>query len=149
MPANLKDADGLRPDHTLYDPRTLHIPREAFAKMTPFEQQFWEIKSKNWDSVCFFQKGKFYELYEDDAVLGHQLFDLKLTSRGMRMVGVPDYTFDHWASQFIAQGHRVARVDQKESILAKEMRDRVEKGAGKAGSKDKLVRRELTQVLTQ
>lgn len=28
-----------------------------------------------------FQKGKFYELYEDDALIGHQEFDLKLTDR--------------------------------------------------------------------
>lgn len=59
------------------------------------------------------------------------------------MAGVPDYTFDLWAAKFVAKGYRVARVDQMESILAKEMRDRTTE------KKEKIVRRELTQVLTQ
>jgi DNA mismatch repair protein MSH6 len=63
---------------------------------TDFFFQFWEIKQNHYDTVCltlqlphysdsdsigqqilFFQKGKFYELYEDDARIGHQVFDLK------------------------------------------------------------------------
>jgi DNA mismatch repair protein MSH6 len=37
--------------------------------------------------VLFFQKGKFFELYEEDAQIGHQEFDLKLTERvRMKMV---------------------------------------------------------------
>ncbi|BFZ53066.1 DNA mismatch repair protein msh6 [Savitreella phatthalungensis] len=148
-PENIKDADGHRPGEPGYDPGTLYIPKSALNKFSPFEGQFWEFKRRNWGSIIFFQKGKFYELYEDDAVLGHQLFDLKLTSRGMRMVGVPDYTFDHWAAQFIAKGHRVARVDQMESILGKELRDRQQQQTSAPGKKDKIVRRELTQILTQ
>lgn len=31
--------------------------------------------------MLFFQKGKFYELYENDAQIGHSVFDLKLTDR--------------------------------------------------------------------
>lgn len=143
-PENIKDADGVRPGEPGYNPRTLYIPPKESANFSPFEGQFWHFKAYNFDSVIFFQKGKFYELYEDDAVLGHQLFDLKLTERGMRMVGVPDYSFEHWAAQFIAKGHRVVRVDQMESILGKELRDRAA-----SGKKDKIVRRELTQILTQ
>ena len=32
-----------------YDPRTLHIPKSV--KFTPFEKQYWEIKSNHWDTV--------------------------------------------------------------------------------------------------
>ncbi|ORY87848.1 muts domain V-domain-containing protein [Protomyces lactucae-debilis] len=142
-PENIRDADRRKPDDPLYNPRTLYIPPSALAEFGNFEAQFWSFKKENWDAVIFFQKGKFYELYEDDAVLGHQLFDLKLTSRGMRMVGVPDYTFDDWAAQFVAKGYRVARVDQMESILGKDIREK------EGAKKDKIVRRELTQVLTQ
>lgn len=54
----------------------------------------------------FFKKGKFYELYEKDADIGHQEFDLKLTDRvNMRMVGVPEMSFDMWAAQFVARGY--------------------------------------------
>jgi DNA mismatch repair protein MSH6 len=30
------------------------------------------------DTVLFFQKGKFFELYEQDADIGSQVFDLKV-----------------------------------------------------------------------
>lgn len=80
-------------------------------------------------------------------MIAHQLFDWKMSggrAGSLRMAGVPDYTFDTWAGQFIAKGYRVARVDQMESILGKDLRDRA---AG--AKKEKIVRRELTQVLTQ
>jgi DNA mismatch repair protein MSH6 len=56
-------------------------------ELKPFEKQFWTIKQNHYDTVLFFQKGKFFELYEDDAQIGHQEFDLKLTERvRMKMV---------------------------------------------------------------
>jgi DNA mismatch repair protein MSH6 len=146
--AHMQDADRNPPEHPDYDPRTLYIPPGAWAKFSPFEKQYWEIKCKFWDTVVFFKKGKFYELYEKDATLGHQFFDLKLTDRvNMRMVGVPEASLDLWASQFVAKGFKVARVDQMESALAKEMRERG--GDKKALSKaDKVIHRELASVLT-
>ena len=46
------------------------------------------------------------ELYESDADIGHQLFDLKMTDRvNMRMVGVPEASFDGWAARFVAKGY--------------------------------------------
>ncbi|KAJ4409669.1 DNA mismatch repair protein msh6 [Didymella pomorum] len=149
--ANQLDADRNPSDHPDYDPRTLYIPPVAWDKFSPFEKQYWEIKCKFWDSIVFFKKGKFYELYEKDASVGHQLFDLKLTDRvNMRMVGVPEASLDMWASQFVAKGYKVARVDQMESALAKEMRERggdIKKSAA-AKKADKVIRRELASVLT-
>ncbi|PYH78425.1 DNA mismatch repair protein Msh6 [Aspergillus uvarum CBS 121591] len=148
--ANLRDIDGHPIGHPEYDPRTLYIPPLAWSKFSPFEKQYWEIKQKFWDTVVFFKKGKFYELYENDATIGHQLFDLKLTDRvNMRMVGVPEMSLDHWANQFVAKGFKIARVDQIESALGKEMRERDGKdGKKKAGKEDKVIRRELACVLT-
>ncbi|KAL1961047.1 hypothetical protein VTO42DRAFT_4935 [Malbranchea cinnamomea] len=142
------DKDRNPPGHPDYDPRTIYIPPYAWAKFSPFEKQYWEIKQNLWDTILFFKKGKFYELYENDATIGHQLFDLKLTDRvNMRMVGVPESSLDHWANQFVAKGYKIARVDQSESALGKEMRERDEKG-GKGGKEDKVIKRELTCVLT-
>ncbi|RAR01164.1 DNA mismatch repair protein MutS [Stemphylium lycopersici] len=150
--ANMQDADRHPIDHPDYDPRTLYIPPNAWNHFSPFEKQYWEIKSKWWDTVVFFKKGKFYELYEKDASIGHQLFDLKLTDRvNMRMVGVPEASLDMWATQFVAAGHKVARVDQMESALGKEMRERDDKGKTpkKPEKKGKeVIRRELATVLT-
>eukprot|EP00842_Homolaphlyctis_polyrhiza_P005515 jgi/Hompol1/5965/HPOL_000166-RA len=141
---DIKDSDGRPVDHPDYDPRTLFVPSNAWRNFTPFEKQFWEIKSTHWDTVVFFKKGKFYELYEKDADIGHQQFDLKLTDRvNMRMVGVPESSFDHWAAQFIAKGYKVAKVEQMENAVAKNMRDRESNR-----KEEKIIRRELTSVLT-
>ncbi|MCJ1245224.1 DNA mismatch repair protein msh6 [Trapelia coarctata] len=148
--ANLKDADKNPPDHSDYDPRTVYIPPLAWSNFSAFEKQYWEIKQNLWDTIVFFKKGKFYELYENDATIGHQLFDLKLTDRvNMRMVGVPEMSLDHWANQFVAKGYKIARVDQMESALSKEMRERDEKDARKPSKVDKVIRRELACIWTR
>lgn len=149
---DIRDIDRNPPGHPDYDPRTLYIPPMAFAKFSPFEKQYWEIKQKFWDTIVFFKKGKFYELYENDATIGHQLFDLKLTDRvNMRMVGVPESSLDLWANQFVAKGFKIARVDQQETALGKNMRERDEQSNGVAAKKskeDKVIKRELACVLT-
>ncbi|KAI8325127.1 hypothetical protein GQ54DRAFT_295760 [Martensiomyces pterosporus] len=141
---DIRDEQGLCPIDAGYDKRTLFIPKSAWKQFSAFEKQYWEIKCKHWDTVVFFKKGSFYELYENDASIGHQVFDLKLVDRvNMRMAGVPESSFDHWLAQFIAKGYKVARVDQMESKLAKDMRERA--SSKKSGT---LVMRELTGILT-
>jgi DNA mismatch repair protein MSH6 len=152
--ATIQDIDRHPIGHPDYDPRTIYIPPAAMANFSPFEKQYWEIKQKFWDTIVFFKKGKFYELYENDATIGHQLFDLKLTDRvNMRMVGVPEMSLDHWANQFVAKGYKIARVDQCESALGKEMREAEDKQGSKKGGKaakvDKIIKRELACVLTR
>jgi DNA mismatch repair protein MSH6 len=147
---NVKDADGNSQTDPNYDSRTLYIPQSAWLKFTAFEKQYWTIKSKMWDTVVFFKKGKFYELYENDADIAHSKFDLKLAGTGranMRLAGVPEMSFDYWAKRFINAGYKVAKVDQKESLLAKEIREK--NGNSKDSSKDsKVIERELSYILT-
>ncbi|KAJ7445807.1 muts domain V-domain-containing protein [Mycena galericulata] len=149
---DIRDKDGIRPDDPKYDPRTLYIPPKAWKEFTPFEKQFWEIKQNHYDTILFFQKGKFLELYEDDARIGHQQFDLKLTQRvKMSMVGVPESSFNFWAAKFLGKGHKVGRVDQAETALGAEMRVKADKSKGKVSAdkgKEKIVRRELNKVYT-
>lgn len=142
--ANLVDINKNPPGHPDYDPSSIYIPPGAWAKFSAFEKQYWGIKQKLYNSIVFFKKGKFYELFEHDATLGHQLFDLKLTDRvNMRMVGVPESSLEIWVNQFVAKGYKVAKVEQMESALGKEMRER--DGSSKA---DKIIKRELACVLT-
>ncbi|KAM0787401.1 hypothetical protein ACM66B_003486 [Microbotryomycetes sp. NB124-2] len=144
-----KDMDGVRPGEPGYDPRTLYIPKSAWKTFSPFETQFWEIKQYHYDTVLFFQKGKFFELYEEDAAIGHREFDLKLTDRvKMKMVGVPEASFDLWAGKFLAQGYKVGRVDQCETALGAEIRLKDGKTKGEAKKGKEIVRRELKSVLT-
>lgn len=117
----------------------------AWSKFTPFEKQFWDIKCKFFDTVVFFKKGKFFELYENDADIGAKEFNLKMTDRvNMRMVGVPEATFDFWAAKFVGKGYKVAKVDQLENAISKIMREKSEK----TSKADKIIRRELTSILT-
>ncbi|UPK93202.1 hypothetical protein LCI18_004137 [Fusarium solani-melongenae] len=144
--AKIMDKEKRTPDNPDYDKRTIYIPPAAWKKFSPFETQYWEIKQNLWDTIVFFKKGKFYELYENDATVGHQEFDFKMTDRvNMRMVGVPESSLDYWVNQFIAKQYKVARVDQMETNLAKEMRERQDKSGKKA---DKVITRELACVLT-
>ncbi|KAI5917908.1 muts domain V-domain-containing protein [Camillea tinctor] len=144
--AKITDINRNPPGHPDYDPATVYVPPMAWEKFSAFEKQYWEIKQKLWNTVVFFKKGKFYELYENDATIGHQLFDLKLTDRvNMRMVGVPESSLGMWQNQFIAKGYKVARVDQMETALGKEMRERDD---AKAKKQDKIIRRELACILT-
>ncbi|KAG5727213.1 DNA mismatch repair protein msh6 [Termitomyces sp. T112] len=149
---DIKDKEGRRPGEPDYDPRTIYIPKSAWVEFTPFEKQFWEIKQNHYDTILFFQKGKFLELYEDDARIGHQEFDLKLTSRvKMSMVGVPEMSFNFWAAKFLGKGYKVGRVDQAETALGAEMRMAADKSQGKVSkdkNKEKIVRRELNKVYT-
>ncbi|CAK7262713.1 DNA mismatch repair protein msh6 [Sporothrix epigloea] len=146
--ANIRDMEKNEPGHPDFDKGTIYIPPNAWHKFSAFEKQYWEIKQKLYDTILFFKKGKFYELYENDATIGHQLFDFKMTDRvNMRMVGVPESSLDIWVNQFVSKGFKVARVDQMESALGKEMRER---GASAPKSKqDKIIRRELACVLTR
>ncbi|WVQ80465.1 hypothetical protein IAT38_002570 [Cryptococcus sp. DSM 104549] len=144
---DIRDKDKNRPDHPDYDPRSIYIPAKSWKDFTPFEKQFWEIKQNHYDTVLFFQKGKFYELYEDDALVGHQEFDLKLTDRvKMKMVGVPEQSLEFWIAKFLAAGHKVGIVEQAETAIGMEMRTKA--GAKSGGGGREIVRRELARVFT-
>lgn len=143
--ANIMDKERRKPDDPEYDKRTIYVPPGAWNKFSPFETQYWKIKQNLWDTIVFFKKGKFYELYENDATVGHQEFDFKMTDRvNMRMVGVPESSLDYWVNQFIAKQYKVARVDQMETNLGKEMRERQDKSK----KADKIITRELACILT-
>lgn len=60
-------------------------------------------------------------------------------------MGVPESSFEYWASQFIARGYKVAKVDQMENAMGKALRDRETSGKKK---QEKVIRRELSSVLT-
>jgi DNA mismatch repair protein MSH6 len=172
-PENVKDKDGNRPDHPDYDKRTILVPKNAWASFTPFEKQFWEIKQNHFDTVLFFQKGKFYELYEDDALIGHQEFDLKLTDRvKMKMVSFTQnmatrsYKLGRCSRTefrfvgFQVSGKRIQsrqgrtgrdcyRVSFLKQIRGPELMNRMEIRQKDAGNKGReIVRRELGRVFT-
>ncbi|KAH3767773.1 DNA mismatch repair protein Msh6 [Pelomyxa schiedti] len=139
---DLRDANMRTPDDPNYDKHTLHIPAKCLAAMTAFERQYWLIKQKHFDTIIFFRKGKFYELYENDADLGERVLGLKVTARiNMRMVGVPEAHLKSWMSKLIRQGYWVGQVDEITESPTSTKKQKV--GTGVSST---IMKRELTRV---
>ncbi|KAK2950013.1 putative DNA mismatch repair protein MSH6 [Blattamonas nauphoetae] len=133
--------------HPDYDASTIYIPPAELSKLTPFERQYWLIKRNKYDYVLFFQKGKFYELYEKDADIGARVLDLKMVSRvNMRMCGVPEVRFADWAKKLLRLGYKVARVDE---IGDTSDEDETGTPIKKKPAASKVQQRELTQIYTR
>ncbi len=100
--------------------------------MTPMMQQLKAAREQYPGMVVFFQNGEFYELFGDDAHLGHKVLGLHLTAREETpMAGFPLAKLDHNLRLLLNAGHRVAVCEQMEPP-----------GGGK------IIRREVTRVAT-
>ena len=105
---------------------------------TPLMRQYHAIKQQVPHALLMFRLGDFYELFYEDAVTAARALEITLTSRNKEkgepipMCGVPYHSAESYLSRLIQKGFRVAICDQME-----------EAGPGK-----KLVRRELTRVVT-
>lgn len=60
-----------------YDPCTVYIPQKEMERLTAYMSQYWNLKGKNFDKILLFQKGKFYELYYLDAIIGHYFLKIQ------------------------------------------------------------------------
>lgn len=117
-PSKIRDANRRRPDDPLYDKRTLYIPPEALKKMSASQKQYWNVKSQYMDVLLFFKVGKFYELYELDAEIGHKELDWKITLSGVgkcRQVGISESGIDDAVEKLVARGYKVGRIEQLET----------------------------------
>jgi DNA mismatch repair protein MSH6 len=76
-----------------FDGRTMRVPPAVFNKLSASQKQYWEVKSQYMDVLLFFKVGTFYELYEEDAEVVHDVLDWKLTVTGVghcRQAGCPE-----------------------------------------------------------
>jgi DNA mismatch repair protein MutS len=105
---------------------------------TPLMRQYAAIKKEHPSALLFFRLGDFYELFFDDAILAARELQITLTSRNKEkgvavpMCGVPYHAAEGYISKLIRKGFKVAICEQMES----------------AGLAKKLVRREVTRVVT-
>ncbi|RAL37216.1 hypothetical protein DM860_004138 [Cuscuta australis] len=117
-PSQIRDANCRRPSDPLFDKTTLYIPPDALRKMSATQKQYWEVKCRYMDVVLFFKVGKFYELYELDADIGHKELDWKITLSGVgkcRQVGIPEGGIDDAVQKLLALGYKVGRMEQLET----------------------------------
>ncbi len=105
--------------------------------LPPLLEQYVELRDAYPDYLLLFQVGDFYETFGEDAERFSRALNLTLTHKTARdfttpMAGIPVRSVDVHLERLLKQGFRVAVADQTE--LAEEA--------------DKLVRREVTQLLT-
>ncbi|WP_299432097.1 DNA mismatch repair protein MutS [uncultured Meiothermus sp.] len=105
--------------------------------LPPLLEQYVELRDAYPDYLLLFQVGDFYETFGEDAERFSRALNLALTHKTARdfttpMAGIPVRSVDVHLERLLKQGFRVAVADQME--LAEES--------------DKLVRREVTQLLT-
>ena len=141
---NRLDGSRRKPEHPDFDPTSLYIPPDEVNKLTPAKRQFWLIKSKNFEKVIFFKLGKFYELFDQDAVLGVQVLGLAFMGNKMH-AGVPEASLDKYAERLVQMGYKVGIVEQTET--ERERKTRVSTGPSKA--QEKVLKRDMTRVLTK
>ncbi len=107
-------------------------------KLTPMLRQYLDIKKQYPGTLLFFRLGDFYELFNEDAVIGSRELDITLTARQksggspIPMCGVPHHAAAGYISKLVQKGFRVAICEQTEDATAD----------------TKLVRREVVRVIT-
>ncbi|XP_071959516.1 DNA mismatch repair protein Msh6-like [Antedon mediterranea] len=142
-----KDLKGLVHGDPDYDPSTLYVPKSFLDKWcTPAMRQWWEMKSKYYDSVMFFKMGKFYELYHLDADIGVKELGIIYMKGGIAHCGFPEIAFGRYSETLVQKGYRVLRVEQTET--PNDMQERCRKMGGGATKFDKVVKREACRVTT-
>lgn len=106
--------------------------------VTPLMRQYQAAKQQVPNALLLFRLGDFYELFFEDAITAARELEITLTSRNKErgdaipMCGVPFHSAEGYIARLIQRGYRVAICEQME-----------EAGPGK-----KLVRREVTRIVT-
>src|SRR4030081_2182378 len=105
--------------------------------LTPVMRQYREAKEQHPDGILLFRLGDFYEIFFEDAVLAAPIMGVTLTSRPLGksgrapMCGVPHHAWQAYVGRLLRAGHKVVICDQ-----------------GEPAGKHKVVRRDVTRVLT-
>lgn len=105
---------------------------------TPLMQQYHSVKVRYPHALLLFRLGDFYELFYEDAMIASRELQITLTSRNREkgqpipMCGVPYHAAEGYIAKLIRAGFKIAICEQMEQ----------------AGPGKKLVRREVTRVIT-
>ncbi len=106
--------------------------------VTPMLRQYLDIKKSYPGTILFFRLGDFYEMFNEDAIVGARELEITLTARQkdspnpIPMCGVPHHAATNYIARLVKKGYRVAICEQAEA----------------AGKGVKLVKREVVRVIT-
>ncbi|ANQ08779.1 DNA repair protein [Plasmodium coatneyi] len=153
QPQYIRDLNLRSPDNPDYDCSTIWTPpmdhpwavEYKQAHYTPGMQQFWKIKSKNFDKIIFFKMGRFYEIFYIDACLMHTICGLNWMGGEQKPhLGFPEQSLHLYAKKVINSGHKVVVIEQMETPKELEQRNKET-----AGPKDKAIKREINEIFTK
>ena len=110
---NVRDTNGRDPEDESYDPKSLFIPQEAWKEFSKLEKTYWEAKSKHFDLFLIFKTGNQYEIYFDEAEIGHKKFSFYYLEKpdGVKYVKFAEEEHLLWVTKFRKLGYKVAIVD--------------------------------------
>ncbi|KAH7642757.1 dna mismatch repair protein msh6-like protein [Dermatophagoides farinae] len=126
-----------------YDPSTLYVPIEFLEQQTPAMRQWWELKSRNYDTILFFKMGKFYEFFHMDAVSCAKELKILFMRGNNAHAGFPEKSYKKYADALVQKGYKVARVEQTETPEMVTERCKKMKRTTKF---DKVVKREICRI---
>ena len=112
---------------------------EKKLKYSPMVMQYLDIKKNYPDTLILFRLGDFYELFFEDAKIASKVLELVLTGKNagvedrIPMCGVPHHAVNQYIETLIKNGYKVGIVEQLEDP---------------ALSKNKLVKRDVVQIIT-
>ena len=105
---------------------------------TPMLRQYLDIKKLYPGTILFFRLGDFYEMFNEDAIVGARELEITLTARQkdspnpIPMCGIPHHAASTYISRLVRKGYRVAICEQTQQ----------------PGKGIKLVNREVVRVIT-
>ena len=141
-----RDAKGVRRGETGYDPTTLRVPASFLSSATPSMRQWWDFKRGCFDAVVLFKMGKFYEMFEMDALIGHADLGLIFMAKSEKPhCGFPEKNYAKHAETLARKGHRVMVIEQVETPDQLKARNSAKP---RGQPKEKVVRREKCALLS-
>src|ERR687886_3112536 len=91
-------------------------------KPTAMRRTYQKVRAAHPGRVIFWQKGEFFETYEDDAKLAASVLDLQLTTGSfgplkVPMAGVPVAKVAPYLQRLVDRGYQVVLVEEREGTL--------------------------------
>ena len=91
-------------------------------KPTAMRREYQKVRAAHPGRVIFWQKGEFFETYEDDAKLAATVLDLQLTTGSfgalkVPMAGVPVGKVGTYLQRLVDRGYQVVLVEEREGAL--------------------------------
>jgi len=93
--------------------------------ITPAMKQYYDLKADHEDAILFFRMGDFYEMFEDDAKIAHEVLGISLTSRNKKsenpvlLAWIPFHAKEKYLPLLLEAGYKVAIAEQVSDPKAK------------------------------